>query len=153
MTWPTPPIGSLCENAVQRDPRQCPDEFFRYIDISSIDRNRKTITEAASIIGSDAPSRARKEVRYADVLVSTVRPNLNTIAQIDDTALDGEIASTGFCVLRPRSVLLVSRYLFYYCQTPLFIEEVTKSVRGAHYPAVSDTDVKSVRIPLPLPSE
>ena len=34
-----------------------------------------------------------------DILVSTVRPNLNGVAVVDKN-LDGATASTGFCVLR-----------------------------------------------------
>ena len=53
------------------------------------------------MLGSEAPSRARQRVRKDDVLVSTVRPNLNAVAKVPKS-LDAATASTGFCVLRPR---------------------------------------------------
>ncbi len=152
MKWPTIPIGKACLPTQMRDPSRNPCEAFRYVDISGIDRCLKTVASAPIIMGSDAPSRARKEVREGDVLVSTVRPNLNAVALVPPD-LDGQIASTGFCVLRANRELIDERYLFYYLTTPDFIGIISGKVRGAHYPAVSDVDVKEVKLPLPPPSE
>lgn len=98
--------------------------------------------------GRAAPSRARQAIRAGDVLVSTVRPNLNAVAIVPQV-LDGEIASTGFCVLRPKQSELSERYLFYYCCTPAFIDALVAKVRGAQYPAASDADVKAIEVQLP----
>src|SRR5579883_2748672 len=152
MKWPTIPIGKACLPTQMRDPSRNPCEAFRYVDISGIDRCLKTVASAPIIMGSDAPSRARKEVREGDVLVSTVRPNLNAVALVPPD-LDGQIASTGFCVLRANRELIDERYLCYYLTTPDFIGIISGKVRGAHYPAVSDVDVKEVKLPLPPPSE
>jgi type I restriction enzyme S subunit len=135
-----------------RDPRNIPDKSFMYVDISAIDRDLKVINSAPEILGADAPSRARKEIRKGDILVSTVRPNLNTVALVPPE-LDGHIASTGFCVLRPNRAVTEGQYLFYFTTTPYFIGRLTGKVRGAHYPAVSDSDVKAVKISLPPISE
>jgi type I restriction enzyme, S subunit len=108
-----------------------------------IDREQKTITQTAEIPGADSPSRARKEIRAGDILISTVRPNLNAVAMVSPE-LDGQIASTGFCVLRPDRSKVEGGYLFYFVRTKSFIETLSAVVRGAHYPAVSDRDVKSV---------
>jgi type I restriction enzyme S subunit len=135
-----------------RDPRRNPDKPFFYVDISAIDRSLKLITSAPEIIGAEAPSRARKEIRKGDVLVSTVRPNLNAVAVVPPE-LDGQIASTGFCVLRPNRSSLEEKYLFYFTITSDFIGILSSKVRGAHYPAVSDGDVKEIEMPLPPPSE
>src|SRR5580700_9339079 len=99
MTWLRPTIGELCETTTQRDPSMRPDEEFAYIDISSLDKDSKTIVRPSRLLGNDAPSRARKEIKAEDILVSTVRPNLNAVALVPPE-LDGQIASTGFCVLR-----------------------------------------------------
>jgi len=148
--WPRVRIAATCESTTVEDPRSRPS--FRYLDISSIDRLTKTISEAPEIDGLAAPSRARKVIRGGDVLVSTVRPNLNAVAIVPEH-LDGEIASTGFSVLRPKCDRLAGRYLYYYCCTPAFVADLTATVRGAQYPAVSDEDVKDVAIPLAPLSE
>lgn len=148
MKWPTTTIGSVSQRTRARDPRERPSDLFKYIDIASIDRDQKVITQTSELHGADAPSRARKDVKAGDILVSTVRPNLNAVA-IVPPELDGQIASTGFCVLRPNSELVDGRYLFYFVRTSVFIDDLTSKVRGAHYPAVSDSDVKSTELPLP----
>ena len=152
MKWPTFAIGDLCLTTRQRDPRRKPEETFVYIDISTIDKDAKSIISPPIITGAEAPSRARKEVCAGDVLVSTVRPNLNAVT-IVPPELEGQIASTGFCVLRANPKILDKRYLFYRTCTQEFINHLTAGMRGANYPAVSDEDVRSAPIPLPPLSE
>jgi type I restriction enzyme S subunit len=152
MMWPRVPIGDLCLPTETKDPRDEADQPFLYVDIASIDRQLKTIGAFSQLIGAEAPSRARKVIQANDVLVSTVRPNLNAVA-IVPRELDGQIASTGFCVLRPRPGVLHHKFLFYFAVTPEFVDELSSRVRGAHYPAVSDGDVKKLAIPLPPISE
>ena len=112
MKWFNSTIGNVCIKTGQRDPRHAPEEPFIYIDISTIDKEAKTIVSPPVMLGADAPSRARKEVSASDILVSTVRPNLNAVA-IVPPELDGQIASTGFCVLSPNTKLINNKYLFY----------------------------------------
>ena len=148
MGWDAATIADVSEPAELRDPRQDPAGEFYYIDISGIDRTCKAIAEHRTLSGADAPSRARKAIRKDDVLVSTVRPNLNAVAMVP-ADLDGHIASTGFCVLRPNRAVIEPRYLFYRTLTPEFVTALTARVRGISYPAVSDKDVKQVEVPLP----
>ncbi len=150
--WHTQPIGAVCTPTEQRDPRDGSAGEFRYVDITGIDRVRKRIAESRTIPCADAPGRARKVIRKDDVLVSTVRPNLNAVAMVPEE-LDGEIASTGFCVLRANRELLDPRYLFYRVISTDFVKELTSKVRGANYPAVSDAEVNRVDIPVPTLSE
>lgn len=150
VNWPRIRIGTICESTAVEDPQS--RSSFHYVDISAIDRLMRPIAAIPAIEGSAAPSRARKVIRAGDVLVSTVRPNLNAVAVVPEH-LDGEIASTGFCVLRRDRDHLSGRYLYYYCCTPAFIAALAGKVRGAQYPAVSDDDVRNVRIPLPPLSE
>ncbi len=65
----------------------------------------------------EAPSRARQVVAHRDVLVSTVRPNLNGVALVP-ASLGTAIAVDGFCVLRPNPTRLDSSYLFHWVKTP-----------------------------------
>lgn len=120
-------------------PDKRPDDEFWYIDISSIDRGTKRIVQPQRLLGASAPSRARQIVRAGDVLVSTVRPNLRTIAAVPPE-LDGEIASTGFCVVRPGPDIL-SEFLFYAILEESFQERVQAKARGISYPAVRAADI------------
>ena len=131
MKWPVVEIGKLCLQTEQRDPRNSPDLPFEYVDISSIDKDLKAIVQTQKIIGKDAPSRARKVIHTEDLLVSTVRPNLNAVA-IVPSDLDGQIASTGFCILSPRPALVSPRYLFYWTLTQDFVSYLIARMRGAN---------------------
>jgi len=125
---------------------------FDYIDLGAVDRHAKRIVGSRQLRCVDAPSRARQVVAKGDVLVSTVRPNLNGVALVPE-ALDGAIASTGFCVLRAQPTVLDSRYVFQWVKSPGFVGEMTRRATGASYPAVSDRIVLDSRLPLPPMAE
>jgi len=127
-------------------------EQFRYIDIASIDREQKVITNTSLLNIDEAPSRARQLVKAGDVLVSTVRPNLNAVAVVPDE-LDGAIASTGFCVLRVEPRLASNRYVFHWVRTSQFVNEMSRLATGASYPAVSDRIILNSKIPAHLVKE
>ncbi|HKH43857.1 MAG TPA: restriction endonuclease subunit S [Thermoanaerobaculia bacterium] len=153
MSWLPETVGGVCLPTPFRNPRLEPASVFEYIDISGVDRERKAISSTQKILGVDAPSRARKEVAAEDVLVSTVRPNLNAVALVPEE-LDGAIASTGFCVLRANRKAILPRFLFFFSRSEPFIESLTSRVRGANYPAVADSDVRAAKLHLPaLPEQ
>lgn len=151
MSWQVCSIGKHVEKIISWNPAQSLDsDTFRYIDLSSVDKDQKIIRlENVPLISpSDAPSRARQLVKANDVLVSTVRPNLNGVAVVP-SELDDSTASTGYCVLRPDQKTLDSAYLYHWVKTNTFIEEMMKMASGANYPAVSDKIIKESKIPLP----
>lgn len=151
MGYKPTPIAKCVTKVSTWNPRQSPRaEDFPYVDLSSINKDTKSIVaqDVPTVSPSDAPSRARQIISEGDVLVSTVRPNLNGVALVSER-FDGATASTGYCVLRPDQKRLDSKYLFYWVQTPQFIESMMKQATGANYPAVSDNVVKGSAIPLP----
>jgi len=142
------PIRDLVQKTRQLDPKKLGVDSFTYVDISSVDKDTKKIVEPQTLLVGDAPSRARKEIKVNDVLVATVRPNLNGVA-IVPAPYGNQIASTGFCILRSDTEQLDPYYLFYFTQTDYFISHLTELSTGAGYPAVSDEDILDTRIPLP----
>jgi len=151
--WRWVKLGEVCEKHTGvRDPRTDPDREFRYIDISSVDSTRKRIVEAKTLLGKDAPSRARQVILENDVIVATTRPNLNAVA-IVPPELNNHICSTGFCVLRATD-RIVPDFLFAFVRHESFVKALSDLVKGALYPAVNDKQVKAVTIPLPpLPEQ
>jgi type I restriction enzyme S subunit len=138
-------LDQLCEPIIgTRDPRNRENEPFVYIDISSVDTTRKQIVQPKQLVGRDASSRARQIVRENDVLVATTRPNLNAVALVPPE-LHEQIASTGFCVLRARDQL-DPEYLFAFVQSPEFVRNLSALVKGALYPAVTDSQVRAQRV-------
>lgn len=142
-SWTLATIGHVTVDCTQKVPAD--DEAFTYIDIASVDRSTKCVVSPQALVGKNAPSRARKLVRAGDVLVSLTRPNLNAVALVPDY-LDGQIASTGFDVLRANGI--DSRWLFYLVRTQNFVERMSELVQGALYPAVRSKDVRSYEAPL-----
>lgn len=152
--WKTFRVGDLVEPVKSWNPlRSDPDDTFQYVDLSAVDQSLKRIVAAREVPCAEAPSRAKQLVKANDVLVSTVRPNLNGVAQVGQE-LDGSTASTGFCVLRPRSNLLSSSYLFHWVKTEQFIADMVRKATGASYPAVSDKIILESTIAAPpLPEQ
>jgi len=82
-------------NKEKIDPqKEIPDKEFLYIDISSVEGGTGRILEVKKVLGKNAPSRAKRVVHTNDVIMSTVRPYLKSIAIIPEE-YDGQICSTG----------------------------------------------------------
>ena len=142
------PIGDHVRKCQTWNPKSSDAGSFDYIDLSSVDKDTKSIASIERYDCSDAPSRARQLVETDDVLVATVRPNLNGVALVNG-AHHGMTASTGYCVLRPDKDKLDSKFLFHWVKTGVFVQRMVDVATGANYPAVSDAKVKASKIPLP----
>lgn len=125
---------------------------YRYIDLTSVSRKNHMITETTEITAENAPSRAQKIVEKNDVIFATTRPTLRRFAIISDHNA-GNIASTGYCVLRANSSQVLPKWIYYNISTSVFNEYVEKNQEGSAYPAISDTKVKAFKIPVPKISE
>ena len=145
--WVWTTLGDIVRQVHKTDPRSNPECDFLYLDIASIDNEQQRIVQPKEYNGRDAPSRAKQLVESGDILFSTVRTYLKNIAVVDER-YHGQIASTGFCVIRAFD-LTTSRLLFYWVQTGSFLSPLSGIQRGTSYPAVRDSDV--LRQPVPLP--
>lgn len=149
--WILAPLSEICGEKESINPENTPDTSFKYVDISSVCNKTFQIVEPKIILGRDAPSRARKKIRYNDVLLATTRPYLKAITKVSKD-FDGQICSTGFCVLRPTEQIDPD-WLFYLAISDEFMRQITPKMRGTNYPAVTDKDVLAAKIPIPSISE
>lgn len=140
-------LGELADESVEQTG---PTSDFVYVDISSIDRETKKITEAKALTLLQAPSRAKQLLRTGDVLVSMTRPNLNAVALVPEQ-LDGAIGSTGFHVLR--SPWLRPEFLLRLVQSQRFVDEMSVLVQGALYPAVRPKDIAAFTFAFETPAQ
>jgi len=146
--WRTVAVGSICEAKTGTvNPTKAPDQPFTYVDIASIDNQAKEIVAPQELLGRNAPSRARRLMQASDVLVSMTRPNLNAVALVPPE-LDGQVCSTGFCILRA-GPLVLPEYLFHFVRSRVFVDHLSALVSGALYPAVTEGQVRDTPIPLP----
>jgi len=141
-------LGDICIKCQQVSPDSLGRATFRYIDIESVDNVGLRITHPKSIGVHEAPSRARKLLKSRDVLFSTVRPYLKNIAMVPQS-LDGEIASTGFGVLRADESRLLPEFLFAMVSDQRFVDTANDLTTGASYPAITETLLFDLEIPLP----
>ena len=148
--WVWTTLGEICESALKTQPKERPKVEFTYIDIASIDNHLSKIVNPKIYVGKDAPSRARQVVRTGDILFSTVRTYLKNIALVSDR-YDGQIASTGFCIIRP--LIAATEFIFWMTLSNGFLSPLNKIQRGTSYPAVRDSDVFSQIVPLPPENE
>lgn len=123
------------------------EQCFSYIDLSSVDRDSKKITETTEITKYTAPSRAQKIVKENDIIFGTTRPTLRRYAKIP-LEFDNQICSTGFYVFRASDEVLPN-YIYHIFGSNAFNNFVEENQSGASYPAISNNLVEQYKLPVP----
>ena len=121
---------------------------FHYIDLASVDLLTHAIGETQLIDASNAPSRAQQLVKKDDVLFATTRPTQMRVCRIDEK-YDGQICSTGFCVLRPNQEIVSAGWLVHMLGTAEFQKYLEDNQTRGNYPAISNKKLLKYRIPIP----
>lgn len=104
--------------------QKSPDSEFAYIDIGSINNKSRRLGNLSNVLTPEkAPSRAREIVKKGDGVYSTVRSYLHS-----NCVIDIEIEPPHIC--------------------DILINDASNS-RGVAYPAIPESKLK--RIPIPLP--
>jgi len=140
-------LGEVTEKVSKIDWTQTSEEK-KYIDLASVDRSTSTIADTGLIDSLTAPSRAQQLVNENDVILGTTRPLLRRVALVP-SSMDLQVASTGFCVLRPLLGLISPDFLFHLISSNRFFEFVSSQQQGASYPSIADSAVKSYKFWLP----
>jgi type I restriction enzyme S subunit len=134
-------VASLVNNRI--DPRRVFKEF-RYIEISDIQSSGIVVSKMISSL--NAPSRARKQVKFNDVLASTVRPEQRKIGYVIDSSDDNAICTTGIAVLRPKAIepsLLVELL-----KSEFVTRQLMRNNIGIAYPAIDENCFNDVLLPI-----
>lgn len=121
---------------------------YKYIDLSSVDRDNHKISDCTIINKENAPSRAQQVVKTGDILFGTTRPTLMRFCYIPKE-YDGEVCSTGYCVIRVNNEMINSHFAYHFLFTQKFQDYVEGHQKGANYPAISNKDVMSFELPIP----
>lgn len=134
--WAIATLRDIASPGGAVDPRRDGRPTFKYVDIEAVNNASQTIANPREVSREAAPSRARMQIKASDVLFSLVRPYLKNIAIVPDD-LDGQVASTAFCVLRPGPGI-ESRFLFHQLVQDAFINSVP--TYGNSPPAARDDE-------------
>lgn len=148
--WETKHLEDVGEIDIDNlDSETAPDFTFYYIALEDV--NKGTLQNYSEQVFATAPSRARRRLRSGDILISTVRPNLQSHLLFKQNT-NNWVCSTGFAVLRCNDKNSPC-YIFAY----LFSEHITKQleslITGSNYPAINSNDVRNLQINLPLLNE
>lgn len=128
-----------------------PEYAFKYISLEDVDTG--VLQRYTELSFRHAPSRARRRIKKNDVLISTVRPNLQSHLLIKEQIPD-LICSTGFSALRCFPAIADPGYVYFH----LFGDEIKRQIEGlltgSNYPAINSGHVKVLGIPFPpLPEQ
>ncbi|MHB8522487.1 MAG: restriction endonuclease subunit S [Limisphaerales bacterium] len=131
-----------------------PDYEFDYLEISNVDYHGIVDPNAIERMRhEDAPSRARRRVANNCTVISSVRPNLQAVAFLDNGRNDF-VCSTGFNVVQPAVHKLSPKFVYYALISEGARQYFEASAKGVGYPAVDDKDFNSFAVPLPpLPEQ
>jgi type I restriction enzyme M protein len=122
-------------------------DWFTYIDISCVENGTGNIDYSNIVKISETPSRARRLVKFNDILLSTVRPNLKAIGYIDKE-IERIIASTGFAIIRIKEKC-IPKFLFYLLFQDYMTNQMIGSMEKGAYPSINQNDVSNLKIHLP----
>ena len=145
--WEEKTLEEVLQKTETVNPKSTPNNEFVYLDVSSVNKETKLIEKTTTLLGKDAPSRARKLVKTNDIIFATVRPTHSRVAIITDE-YNNQVCSTGYYVLRPKNII-ENHYLFYFILTFGFNKLMESMQKGASYPAVNNKEVESVVINFP----
>ncbi len=146
-SWKWCRLGALTYNWGQKTP----DNRFCYVDVGSVNNISHTLNRENTVVeAKDASSRAKKIVKYGDVIFATIRPYLKNICIIDRDFPYEPIVSTAFAVMHCPEGLL-NKYLYYYLLSPTFMSfaNARDKAKGVAYPAIGEKDFFNGIIALP----
>lgn len=145
--WPEVKIRDIAALNPESVSKGAPPVEISYIDIAAVSAEGVDPAAIKTLAYAGAPSRAQRLVREGDTIISTVRPYLRARAFLG-AELDGCVASTGFCVLRPTE-RVVPGYLNAATSTDDFYAHLESRQTGTAYPAVRPSDIGDICVPLP----
>lgn len=118
---------------------------IQYIEYSSIDKHVGDITNTTTHTAGSAPGRARLRVSQGDVLCARMLDSEKNVA-IVSSDLDGQVASNGFVVLKPRKPM-TPESLFAVLRMDSTTVQVRWRAAGTIMPSVSDDDYMNIKVP------
>ena len=128
------------------------NDIFRYIDLSSVDKEKRIVVDTSIISSKNAPRRAQKIVFEDDIIFATTRPTQMRVCFITEE-FSNQIASTGFCVLRAIKDIILPKWIFHQLTSNSFKKYLEENQAGIAYPAISDSKIKEFKIPIPVLAE
>jgi type I restriction enzyme, S subunit len=148
--WHETRIGDVAEININTLSKDYPFEKIEYIDVSSVDKGVLLGTQKLNL--KEAPSRAKRIVNKNDILISTVRPNLEHYYYVKDCK-ENTVASTGYAVITAKKI---NSYFLYYLLTRKSYTIYLTLIADGHtstYPAFNPDVIEDSFLSIPDISE
>jgi type I restriction enzyme M protein len=120
---------------------------FNYIDIGSINP-LIGITKTKKINISKTPSRATQHINTGDLIIATTRPYLRKFAIVDEK-FNNDVCSSGFAILKYNPTKYNLEFIKEFLQSFYGIKQLKEKMTGGLYPAITSSELKTVKIPNP----
>ena len=141
----TIPLSEVAEvNASTVNPSKT-YRWISYTDISSVGEH--SVQEPLMMPAETAPSRARRELQFGDIVISTVRPNRRSFFRFENQ-WENPICSTGFAVVSPKNAS-DSEYLYALLTSHAATDFYESICEGGAYPAFNGAKLHNMAIPWP----
>lgn len=121
---------------------------YQYIDLGAVEPRTRQIGKTQAINSRNAPSRAQQIVHSGDIIFATTRPTQLRWTVIPDS-YDGQVVSTGYCVIRPDRSSIITNYFAHTLGTTSFLKYLKANQILGNYPSIPDSRIQEFRIPVP----
>ncbi|WP_017304136.1 restriction endonuclease subunit S [Spirulina subsalsa] len=145
--WKETKISDIADFNVNSINKDFKFNFIEYIDTSSVEKGRLLNTQKLKL--KEAPSRAKRRVQKNDILISSVRPNLEHYYFIKKCSKN-TIVSTGFVVITPKEI--TDPYFLYCLLTSQKYTQYLTSIANSHtstYPSFNPDIISDSILPIP----
>lgn len=148
--WEKVKLGDLCqvnENTYSVSEKW---EFVNYLDTGNLTEDQIQQLQYIETEKDRLPSRARRKVKYDDILYSTVRPNQRHYGIIKEI-VPNMLVSTGFAVISVDKSRADSDFIYYYLTQNKITEtlHVIGEQSTSAYPSIKPSDITNLELFLP----
>ena len=148
--WRMGTLGEVCEINTDNISFKDKYEVIKYLDSSSVTDNVFDEYQILNPELDEIPNRAKRKVRYNDIVYSTVRPNLKHFGIIKGNT-ENVVVSTAFAVIRSNNANISNELLYLH----LTDESNTNILQGiaemskATYPSITPENIMDLKIVIP----
>lgn len=149
-------LGEVVKIVKRKMELRSDDGKVEYVELSDINTDYCEISRSEELFVHDLPSRASYKLKEGDILTAVAGNAIGTskhMSALVTSEFDGAICSNGFRILRPKNGDIDPLYLLFFLRTNIYFKQVFRYRTGAAIPAISDSDLKKILIPIPEKEE
>lgn len=148
--WSIVKLGDICKINTNSFSVKEKWNFVNYLDTGNLSENKVSSYQYLDLEKDKLPSRAKRKVKYNDILYSTVRPNQKHYGIIKKTR-PNLLVSTGFAVLSVDMEKADPDYIYYYL-TQKDVVDALQSIAEqstSAYPAIKPSVLSDISLYIP----